>query len=1067
MNKRIFPALLFTLISPFCVAYSQDTTLSDEDNVDFELSPFIVDGSQDTGYRAANTLSGTRLNSSLRDTSASVSVWTQELLEDTGLIDIDELIAYSVSTVLNLEDQDGPGGAFNNQTNATAVTQRIRTRGVEATRGLDYFKSITPDDSYRIARYDDSRGPNGVLFGVSQAGGLINQSSFFANAFEDSGRVRYSFGSASRNRAEFRFNKVILQDKLGLAVAGLNQENGHWRDWGSEDKERIYGSFTWHPTEKITFRANYEDGLEHRTTIQPSPVVDLGLPWYDYSLVTPLEDITFNPYRAGGAGAELNTTTRSLGLVSRDGTPRNANRFTYVENDDTIINVVGNYRTDGYRRTEVVPVDGSPQMPSGSRNLRIDDPDFLPYFLNAGGPDFYRETDFSNYAAFLDVEITDNWFLNVQFGNQRSIIDVPQIPGARPAVEFDPNTTKDAINPDGPANPYLGRMFFDGDYRRDKNHSFYEEIRVSTSYDLDTDSDLFGRHRIAIAASQVDEQQRRGNTWLAIGGNPQGRGSITDFYGNRFTSADYDHVNYRVTSRNYVDLDDFSTWRVGSWRSVPETITTDRYEGVPTTYPVVWAEDNPSNFNYLINSVTDTHLAVSQSHLLDDRLVFTLGYRKDEVTIDRAGYRRDPLIGFIPDLSITPDTAATDDISPAAPPTDFEGTVRTYGMVFHVNDNLSLVANAASSIGIPDFRQTVYPEGSTAPPSKGDGLDLGIDFSLFDNRVSGRLVYYETDSNQEVVGGNDLARSYGRMFDSLEEAFEDAGNTALFEELANLRTEIRPEVIGRFQDIVSSGYELRITANLTSNWRLQLNAAKVDRSTSNSYSRTVPFLGLTRAEGNLVVQGVTEAGEIPDPGDPDSTITAYTIDRSAYTPDGAISQLLDYEDQLPDGETFDTIRDGGNRSVARNLFEVVDEHNRDIRVWEKRWGLRPYRFNVFTNYDFKEGLLRGWSVGGGYRYNAPNIIGEEDGVEFEGGAQQSTDFLLRYSTKKIKSFLGEGRWTYQLNINNVFNNRDTIPSRLALDGNITQMVPGDRGFALARFDLPTPREYRFTVTYDF
>lgn len=87
-----------------------------------------MDASQDTGYRATNTLSGTRFNSSLRDTSASVSVWTQEFLDDVGLTEINELIDYSLSTVLDTNDQDGPDGGANVYLNATTQTVRIRTR---------------------------------------------------------------------------------------------------------------------------------------------------------------------------------------------------------------------------------------------------------------------------------------------------------------------------------------------------------------------------------------------------------------------------------------------------------------------------------------------------------------------------------------------------------------------------------------------------------------------------------------------------------------------------------------------------------------------------------------------------------------------------------------------------------------------------------------------------------------------------------------------------------------------------------------------------------------------------
>jgi iron complex outermembrane recepter protein len=654
----------------------------------------------------------------------------------------------------------------------------------------------------------------------------------------------------------------------------------------------------------------------------------------------------------------------------------------------------------------------------------------------------------------------------VQFGHQEVDIDVPQIQGSRPELRFDPNTVVDAVNADAAPNPYAGRPYFDGDYRRDKNISEYDEIRVSTSYNLNTDN--FGRHRFAIAASEVDEKSRRGNTWLALGGNPDGAGTFTDSYGNRYTNSAYLNADNRVTIRNYFDFENFNTWKAGSWKSLPTSLWTDRYTpGVQTAYPVVWAEDTPGNINYKINQVTESYMAVSQSHFLNNKLVVTLGYRKDDVTIDRPGHYRDPIIGWIPDLNIKPDTPSDNDTIPGAPQTKFNGTVRTTGAVYHIFENFSLVANQASNIGIPDFRRTDYPIGATSPPPDGDGVDFGIDFRGLDNRISGRIVYYETNAVQEVVGGNDPAVRAERMYASLETAFDDAGATSSLDDLLSRRQELRPEVNGRFRDNVSSGYELRLTANITDNWRLQFNASKTDRIVSNSFSQTVPFLGFTIGDDGRAVQGVRAAGEIPDPEDPESTIIHYEIDPAAYTSDGVISKLLAYESQLPEGQTFDTITDNGTRSFAQSLFEAVDEYNGDIEVFEKRWGLRPYRVNIFTTYDFKEGFLKGWSVGGGYRWSEANIIGEENGVEFPGEAIAVGDLLLRYRTARGAFFGGDGRWTFQLNVENLFDNRKIIASRLAIDGNTTWQVPGGRGIAYARFDLPDPREYRFTVTYDF
>ena len=328
--------------------------------------------------------------------------------------------------------------------------------------------------------------------------------------------------------------------------------------------------------------------------------------------------------------------------------------------------------------------------------------------------------------------------------------------------------------------------------------------------------------------------------------------------------------------------------------------------------------------------------------------------------------------------------------------------------------------------------------------------------------MSGRLVYYETNSVQEVVGGSQASNPMEAMYQGYADAYDLVDDQAAIDALSSRRLELRPEVNGYFRDNISSGYELRLTANITDNWRLQLNAAKTDRIVSNSFSKAVAFLGLTEGAGGLVVQGATEAGDIVDPEDPENTIQGYTIDRSAYTPDGAISKYLDLANTLPEGRTIDT--EGISAAIFDVAYAINDRREQD----EKRWGLRPYRFNVFTTYDFKEGALKGWYIGGGYRWNEANIIGEENGVEFAGRAESVADLLLRYRTSRSKGgFLGGGRWTFQLNINNVLDNTDIVPSRLAIDGNIEYMIPGGRGIAYARFDLPTPRDYRLTATYDF
>src|SRR5215210_2960689 len=84
---RFVVALLFVITaSAQSIPNTSPSTVAVEEAI--VLTPFTVDTTRDRGYQAENTLSGSRLNSSLNDTPASVSVFTKEFLQDVGLTEL-------------------------------------------------------------------------------------------------------------------------------------------------------------------------------------------------------------------------------------------------------------------------------------------------------------------------------------------------------------------------------------------------------------------------------------------------------------------------------------------------------------------------------------------------------------------------------------------------------------------------------------------------------------------------------------------------------------------------------------------------------------------------------------------------------------------------------------------------------------------------------------------------------------------------------------------------------------------------------------------------------------------
>ena len=346
-----------------------------------ELSPFEVNTSRDVGYAAENTLAGSRLNTALRDTAGSVSVFTKEFLDDLAITSISELVQYSMNAELN-SNENQAGFAQNPVVNAERLVAPVLIRGVAASLGQDYFTSITPTDPYRVGRYEDNRGPNSILFGLGSPGGLINETSKVASTARDAAQVRYGTGSFGRSRLELDANKVLKKDFLAVSVAGLLQENGGWRAFDYQDKKRIFGSVTVRPTREIKLTAMGEVGRDIGAVIRNTVETDEALAWVDNRDARGIAAVTFAPPLNNTAP---NAALQALGIVARDGNPTAAaqRRATFIENDGTVFDARGMYLTGSYNNSAVRAPDGTPGVTTSI--LRVRDPHY-PHTPNAAGP---------------------------------------------------------------------------------------------------------------------------------------------------------------------------------------------------------------------------------------------------------------------------------------------------------------------------------------------------------------------------------------------------------------------------------------------------------------------------------------------------------------------------------------------------------------------------------------------------------------------------------------------------------------------------------------------------------
>ncbi|MES2692254.1 MAG: hypothetical protein V4773_02195, partial [Verrucomicrobiota bacterium] len=699
----------------------------------------------------------------------------------------------------------------------------------------------------------------------------------------------------------------------------------------------------------------------------------------------------------------------------------NNRRVTFIENDGTIFDARGTYLTGSYNNAAVRAPDGTPGVTSGT--LRIHDPRLFPLHLNAAGPGMNREQSLRNMTLIADWQVTRELAINLAHNYQRTRALVTLISGSEPFLRGDANTT---LGVGGANNPYAGRLYYEGTWRRDEHVGEVRETRISASYTFDTKSKWFGRHRLAAMASMQDTYDARTSSILAMAGRP--------------FNAVPNNANNLVAVRYYLTEGDYGTYRMGDYRRVPSTIN---FEG--RSYPLIFANAVAGANNSGGEQEAVSALGVLQSYFFNDKLVTTVGFRRDRADIIELGYYSDPIQGDIIDRDRSKATvsSATADTGSA-------------GVVFHALPWISLVANHSSNKGLPSFSRKVLPDGRVGAPSEGEGSDYGLNFELMQGRVNARLVYFQATEMGRLttIGFSGTPGRNTRVSDAFAGVLVGAGRPYSAAEWAPIYAALNPAATNAAHDLESEGYEARLTANLTKNWRLIANYSHTDTQRTNIGREVTAWYGLTN-NGNRYVQGVRQ----------DST-GRFVVDPAAYSSGGTIARWLSLAAQRPEANVS-TLTTTGGLTVAQEIFDLVDATNETNEENEQRWGLRPHKISLFTAYDFKEGWLNGFTAGGGWRWRSANIIGRTaGGGEMTGRALVETDLLLAYSRKFSRI---PGKFRFQINVTNLLDKDEIIPVRLASSETAPYgfTVPGGRGVAYSRYDLVTPREIRFTTTWSY
>jgi hypothetical protein len=201
-----------------------------------------------------------------------------------------------------------------------------------------------------------------------------------------------------------------------------------------------------------------------------------------------------------------------------------------------------------------------------------------------------------------------------------------------------------------------------------------------------------------------------------------------------------------------------------------------------------------------------------------------------------------------------------------------------------------------------------------------------------------------------------------------------------------------PENAVLTEDAVSKGWEVELVANPTQSWRVAFNASRTEAIRDN-----IPGPRFKEVMEFINEEFQTDVGRVPIFADNNGAPGVNNTPR----------------------ERFAGLWDAYQVQLQQNGQRVSE--------------LSEWRFNFVNNYSFRTGLLKGFSVGGNYRYESPKTIGY--GYRME-GTRVVTDLTQAFNSEAYdtvglsfgyrRKLRDRYNWSIQLNIDNVLQAKDEL-----------------------------------------
>lgn len=217
-----------------------------------QVSPFYVNFNLDNGYRASNSVSGSRFDAPIKDLPFAIQAFTKSFINDQKPENVFDIARFS------------PGVTYrSNDFNEGNANLAIRGFTVGSLAGgniqmlRDGFHGPTLFDFTNISRMEVVKGPSSFLYGQVAPGGIVNIITKSPQAeFRATGGARY--GAYNQYRFESDITGPAIKNLYYRLAVSYEHDMEYWKPYDSHSRN-LSPSLLWEPSDRVSISLKYEN----------------------------------------------------------------------------------------------------------------------------------------------------------------------------------------------------------------------------------------------------------------------------------------------------------------------------------------------------------------------------------------------------------------------------------------------------------------------------------------------------------------------------------------------------------------------------------------------------------------------------------------------------------------------------------------------------------------------------------------------------------------------------------------------------------------------------------------